>query len=171
MYVHTHLLCTSLRTNQFNQVHCLQVSQNITVDLAAVSKLGVDFFWKYWERVVENKGGAGEEENRKSISLFSLYISLCLSLSIHLSLSLSLSFFLCLPLFLSLSFYLCILLFLKTSLLCLSLSVSLSLSITLTTYLTCSSPIWTFFLHALSFECTSKLCNTFINQFSVHFHF
>ena len=35
---------------------------------------------------------------------------------------------------------------------------------------TCSSPRWTFFLHALSFECTSKLCITFLNQFSVYFH-
>ena len=34
----------------------------------------------------------------------------------------------------------------------------------------CSSPRRTFFLHALSFECTSKLCDTFINQFLVHFH-
>ena len=36
--------------------------------------------------------------------------------------------------------------------------------------LTCSSPRGTFFLHALSFECTSKLCITFLNQFSVYFH-
>ena len=36
-------------------------------------------------------------------------------------------------------------------------------------YLTCSSPRRTFFLHALSFECTSKLCITFLNQFSVYF--
>ena len=35
---------------------------------------------------------------------------------------------------------------------------------------TCSSPRRTFFLHALSFECTSKLCITFLNQFSVYFH-
>ena len=36
--------------------------------------------------------------------------------------------------------------------------------------MTCSSPRRTFFLHALSFECTSKLCITFLNQFSVYFH-
>ena len=36
--------------------------------------------------------------------------------------------------------------------------------------LTCSSPRRTFFLHALSCECTSKLCITFLNQFSVYFH-
>ena len=35
---------------------------------------------------------------------------------------------------------------------------------------TCSSPRRTFFLHALSFECTSKLCIPFLNQFSVYFH-
>ena len=35
---------------------------------------------------------------------------------------------------------------------------------------TCSSPRRNFFLHALSFECTSKLCATFINQFSDYFH-
>ena len=35
---------------------------------------------------------------------------------------------------------------------------------------TCSSPRRTFFLHALSFECTSKLCITFLNQFLVYFH-
>ena len=35
---------------------------------------------------------------------------------------------------------------------------------------TCSSPIQTFLLHALSFECTSKLCITFLNQFLVYFH-
>ena len=33
--------------------------------------------------------------------------------------------------------------------------------------MTCSSPRRTFFLHALSFECTSKLCGTFLNQFLV----
>ena len=36
--------------------------------------------------------------------------------------------------------------------------------------MTCSSPRRTFFLHALSFQCTSKLCGTFINQFSDYFH-
>ena len=36
--------------------------------------------------------------------------------------------------------------------------------------LTCSSPRRTFFLHALSFECTSKLCGTFLNQFLYYFH-
>ena len=36
--------------------------------------------------------------------------------------------------------------------------------------MTCSSPRRTFFLHALSFECTSKPCITFLNQFSVYFH-
>ena len=40
----------------------------------------------------------------------------------------------------------------------------------LTLSMTCSSPRWTFFLHAISFECTSKLCITFLNQFSVYFH-
>ena len=34
----------------------------------------------------------------------------------------------------------------------------------------CSSPRQTIFLHALSFQCTSKLCVTFINQFLVYFH-
>ena len=37
-------------------------------------------------------------------------------------------------------------------------------------YLTCSSPRRPLFLQALSFECTSKLCITFLNQFSVYFH-
>ena len=35
---------------------------------------------------------------------------------------------------------------------------------------TCSSPRRPLFLHALSFECTSKLCINFLNQFSVYFH-
>ena len=35
---------------------------------------------------------------------------------------------------------------------------------------TCSGPRRPLFLHALSFECTSKLCITFLNQFSVYFH-
>ena len=35
---------------------------------------------------------------------------------------------------------------------------------------TCSSPRCPLFLHALSFECTSKLCITFLNQFLVYFH-
>ena len=34
---------------------------------------------------------------------------------------------------------------------------------------TCSSPRRPLFLHELSFECTSKLCITFLNQFSVYF--
>ena len=33
---------------------------------------------------------------------------------------------------------------------------------------TCSSPRLPLFLHALSFECTSKFCINFINQFSVY---
>ena len=37
-------------------------------------------------------------------------------------------------------------------------------------YKTCSSARRPLFLHALSFECTSKLCITFLNQFSVYFH-
>ena len=36
--------------------------------------------------------------------------------------------------------------------------------------LTCSSPRLQLFLHALSFECTSKLCINFLNQFLVYFH-
>ena len=35
---------------------------------------------------------------------------------------------------------------------------------------TSSSPRRTFFIHALLFECTSKLCITFLNQLSVCFH-
>ena len=34
---------------------------------------------------------------------------------------------------------------------------------------TCSRSRRTFFLHSLSFECTSKLCITYLNQFSVYF--
>ena len=37
-------------------------------------------------------------------------------------------------------------------------------------FMTCSSPRRTFFLHALSFECTSKLCGTFPNRFSDYFN-
>ena len=40
-----------------------------------------------------------------------------------------------------------------------------------TTPMTCSSPRRPLFLHTLSFECTSKLCVTFLNQFSVFFIF
>ena len=35
---------------------------------------------------------------------------------------------------------------------------------------TCSRPRRPLFLHALSFECTSKLCINFLNQFSFFFH-
>ena len=35
---------------------------------------------------------------------------------------------------------------------------------------TCSGSRRTFFLHALSFQCTSKLCLTFLNLFLVYFH-
>ena len=37
-------------------------------------------------------------------------------------------------------------------------------------YGTCSSPRRPLFLHVLSFECPSKLCINFLNQFSVYFH-
>ena len=37
-------------------------------------------------------------------------------------------------------------------------------------HMTWSSPRRPLFLHALSFDCTSKLCINFINQFSVYFH-
>ena len=36
--------------------------------------------------------------------------------------------------------------------------------------MTFSSPRRPLFLHALSFECTSKLCINFLNRFSVYFH-
>ena len=36
--------------------------------------------------------------------------------------------------------------------------------------MTCSRPRHPLFLHALSFECTSKLCVTLFNQFSAYFH-
>ena len=36
--------------------------------------------------------------------------------------------------------------------------------------MTCSSPRRPLFVHVLSFECTSKLCITFLNQFLVYFH-
>ena len=36
--------------------------------------------------------------------------------------------------------------------------------------MTCSSPRRQFFLHTFSFECTSKLCINFLNQFPVYFH-
>ena len=39
-----------------------------------------------------------------------------------------------------------------------------------TLQVTCSSPRRPLFLHALSFECTSKLCGTFLNQFSDYFN-
>ena len=35
---------------------------------------------------------------------------------------------------------------------------------------TCSIPRRPLFLHMLSFECTTKLCINFLNQFSVYFH-
>ena len=59
MYVH---IFTSLRTNQFNQVSWLQASLDLTVDLAAVRKLGVDCFSKYLKIIVEKKRGDAEEE-------------------------------------------------------------------------------------------------------------
>ena len=37
-------------------------------------------------------------------------------------------------------------------------------------YQTCSSPRRSLFLPALSFQCTSKLCITFLSQFLVYFH-
>ena len=39
-----------------------------------------------------------------------------------------------------------------------------------TRYTTCSIPRRPLFLHTLSFECNSKLCGTFLNQFLAHFH-
>ena len=37
-------------------------------------------------------------------------------------------------------------------------------------HFTCSSPRRPLFLHGLLFECTSKLCINFLNQFEVYFH-
>ena len=45
----------------FNQVRWLQASHDLTVDLAAFRKIGVDFFSRYRERIVENKRGDSEE--------------------------------------------------------------------------------------------------------------
>ena len=39
-----------------------------------------------------------------------------------------------------------------------------------TTSMTWSGPRRPLFLHALSFECTSKMCINFLNKFSVYFH-
>ena len=61
LYVHACVRFTSLRTGLFNQVRWLHASHDITVDIAAVIKLGVDFFSKYRERIVENKRGDMEE--------------------------------------------------------------------------------------------------------------
>ena len=36
--------------------------------------------------------------------------------------------------------------------------------------MTCFSPRRPLFLHVVSFECTTKLCINFINQFSAYFH-
>ena len=47
---------------------------------------------------------------------------------------------------------------------------SFSFTCTYRTILTCSSPRRPLFLHALSFECTSNLCGTLLNQFLVFFH-
>ena len=62
MYVRTYVFFNSLRTGQFNWVWWLPASHDLTVDLVAVIKLGLDFFSKYWERIAENKRGDVEEE-------------------------------------------------------------------------------------------------------------
>ena len=46
LYIHTSVLFTSLHTGRSNMVWWLQASNDITVDLAAVSKLGVDCFFE-----------------------------------------------------------------------------------------------------------------------------
>ena len=97
----------------------LQASQDLSIDLAAVIKLGVNFsFEKYWERIAENKRGDAEEENKRSIALlflsltpslpdsFSIYLYIYLSFShslYPLSISISLSIFLNLSIYLSIS--------------------------------------------------------------------
>ena len=63
LYVRMYVFFTSLHTSQFNRVWWLQASQDLTVYLAAGSKLGVDcFIAKYRERIKENKRVDAEEE-------------------------------------------------------------------------------------------------------------
>ena len=111
LYVRIYIVFTSLCTVQFNRVQWLQASQDLTVDLAVVSKVGVDcFFAKYRDRIAEIKGVIRKKKNKRSIDILFLslspslhnslciisslsiylYISLCLSLSLSLSLSISL---------------------------------------------------------------------------------
>ena len=57
----------------------------------AFRKLGVDYFSKYLERIVENKRGDMEEEKKRSISLLfiSLYIPHSYSITLFIATSLN----------------------------------------------------------------------------------
>ena len=46
LYIRTYVIFTSLSAGRFNHVWWLQVSHDLTVYLAAVSKLVVDFFFE-----------------------------------------------------------------------------------------------------------------------------
>ena len=62
LYICTCIIFTSLCTVQFNRVWWLQASQDLTVDFAVVSKLGVDCFsLTYQESIAKNKRGDKEE--------------------------------------------------------------------------------------------------------------
>ena len=81
------------------------MSHDPTVDLAGVSKLGVDcFFRNIGKGSWKIKRGDAEEENKGSISL--LFLSLSLPHFLFISIYLSLTVFFLLFIFLSISLYL-----------------------------------------------------------------
>ena len=61
-YVRTYVHFTSLHTGRFNWVWLLQASHDLTVDLAVVSKLGVDFFEILGKDCGNKRGDAKEEK-------------------------------------------------------------------------------------------------------------
>ena len=86
MYVRTYThIFTSLRTGWVNQIRWLQLSQDITVDLAVVIKLGVDYLFRNigkWSWKI--KGVMRKKKNKRSIAPLFLSISLIHSYSISL---------------------------------------------------------------------------------------
>ena len=86
MYVRTYVLLISLHTVWFNRFQWLQVPHDITVDLAAVSKLGVGCFFRNIRKGSwKIKGVMRKKKIKWSIYVFFLYLSLPQSYSVSLS--------------------------------------------------------------------------------------
>ena len=91
LYVSMYVFFTSMCTVQFNRVRWVQASHDLTVDLAAVSKLGEDYFLRNIGKGSQKIKGVMQKIKIGGVLIYSFSLSLTNSLSLYLYIYLSLS--------------------------------------------------------------------------------